>query len=74
MNTILVVNCGSSSLKFALYALEAGDALRKLASGLVEGIGTEKGLFKAKGELGASETALEKPTHLSGFGALKDYL
>jgi len=74
MNTILVVNCGSSSLKFALYALEAGDALRKQASGLVEGIGTEKGLFKAKGELGAAETALEKPTHLSGFGALKDYL
>ena len=74
MKAILVVNCGSSSLKFALYALSGDDALEKRASGLVEGIGTERGRFKAKGSLGEAETVLENPSHLSGFNALKSWL
>ena len=74
MKAILVVNCGSSSLKFALYALSGDDALEKRASGLVEGIGTAQGRFKAKGSLGEAETVLENPSHLSGFGALKSWL
>ena len=34
---ILVVNCGSSSVKYKLYGLDVGDAL---AEGIIEGIGT----------------------------------
>ena len=34
---ILVVNCGSSSIKYKLYGLDVGDAL---AEGIIEGIGT----------------------------------
>ena len=74
MKAILVVNCGSSSLKFALYALSGDDSLEKRASGLVEGIGTAQGRFKAKGSLGEAETVLENPSHLSGFNALKSWL
>jgi Acetokinase family len=38
MDTILVVNAGSSSLKFEVFAV--GTALMKLVKGQVEGIGT----------------------------------
>ncbi|MGO4438413.1 acetate/propionate family kinase [Rhizobium sp. RAF56] len=38
MDTILVVNAGSSSLKFEIFATDGG--LRKLAKGQMEGIGT----------------------------------
>lgn len=38
MDTILVVNAGSSSLKFEIFATDSG--LRKLAKGQMEGIGT----------------------------------
>lgn len=38
--TILVLNAGSSSIKFQLFALAAGDGLERRLKGLVEGIGT----------------------------------
>jgi acetate kinase len=38
MDTILVVNAGSSSLKFEVFAV--GTALVKLVKGQVEGIGS----------------------------------
>ena len=42
---ILVVNCGSSSLKFKLYDLTAAEAPALLAEGLVEEIGRDKSKF-----------------------------
>ncbi len=39
MDTILVVNAGSSSVKFEVFAIE-GDALKRQARGQVDGIGT----------------------------------
>src|SRR6266511_2999323 len=39
MNTILVVNAGSSSLKFQVFAVE-GAELRRLVKGQMDGIGT----------------------------------
>lgn len=38
--TILILNAGSSSIKFQLFALAAGDGLERQLKGLVEGIGT----------------------------------
>jgi acetate kinase len=46
---ILVVNCGSSSVKFALFADE-GDVPRRLVSGALERLGLPKASFKAKDE------------------------
>ena len=40
MDTILVVNAGSSSVKFQVFAIEAAANLRRLIKGQVEGIGT----------------------------------
>jgi acetate kinase len=46
--TILVVNAGSSSIKFQLFALDAHDRLNRLLKGQIEGIGIHPRLI-AKG-------------------------
>ena len=40
METILVVNAGSSSLKFQVFALRRSADLKRLVKGQVDGIGT----------------------------------
>jgi acetate kinase len=51
--TILVLNAGSSSIKFQLFALRAGEALERRIKGEVEGIGTNPHL-SAEGKDGKS--------------------
>lgn len=46
--TILVVNAGSSSIKFQLFAVGAGDRLERTIKGQVEGVGTRPRLFAVK--------------------------
>lgn len=41
MDTILVVNSGSSSLKFQLFGITGSSALKRLIKGQVDGIGTQ---------------------------------
>ena len=53
MDTILVVNAGSSSLKFQVFGIEASANLKRLIKGQIEGIGTRPRL-RATGENGAS--------------------
>jgi acetate kinase len=55
--TILVVNAGSSSIKFQLFSVGAGDRLQRLLKGQIEGIGVHPGLF-AKGVKG--ETLIDQ--------------
>ena len=40
MDTILVVNAGSSSVKFQVFALDGDGAIRRQLKGQVDGIGT----------------------------------
>jgi acetate kinase len=47
-DTILVVNAGSSSIKFQLFSLDARDQLKRLLKGQIEGIGVHPKL-SAKG-------------------------
>ena len=49
--TILVVNAGSSSIKFQLFSVGERDRLQRLLKGLIEGIGVHPWLF-AKGVKG----------------------
>ena len=51
--SILVVNAGSSSLKFSLFRLDAADALKLAVRGQIDGIGSRPHL-KAKDEAGKS--------------------
>jgi acetate kinase len=51
MDTILVVNAGSSSVKFQVFTIEGTDGLKRLLKGQVEGIGTRPRL-QATGDSG----------------------
>ncbi len=52
-DAIVVINAGSSSLKFSVYALEASDQLVLSAKGQIEGIGTSP-LFSAEDAAGTT--------------------
>jgi acetate kinase len=53
METILVINAGSSSVKFQIFAVEGGGALSRLVKGQIDGIGTRPRLA-AKAQDGSS--------------------
>ena len=48
--TILVLNAGSSSIKFQLFAVAAHDRLERRIKGQVEGIGTRPRLLAKDGK------------------------
>lgn len=56
-DSILVVNAGSSSIKFQLFSVAAGDQLQRRLKGQIEGIGVHPRIF-AKGVGG--ETLIDK--------------
>src|ERR1035437_475456 len=73
---ILVVNCGSSSLKFKLYALASAAAPALLAEGVVEEIGREKSKFTYKTPKSPNKLVLEvvAKDHTRAVAAMKDAL
>ena len=69
MSAVLVVNSGSSSLKYQLIDAEGEEAL---ASGLIERIGEASGHIRHKGPGGAWETTLAIPDHTAAFRVMLD--
>ena len=67
MSAVLVVNSGSSSLKYQLIEAESAEAL---ASGLVERIGEASGHIRHRGPGGTVERSLAIPDHTAGFQAM----
>lgn len=69
MNHVLVINSGSSSIKYQLVDVTSGDAL---ASGIVERIGLDVGRVKHEGPAG--QTVLEQavPDHETGMRLVLD--
>jgi acetate kinase len=65
---VLVLNAGSSSLKFSVYAWERAEGLNAVASGQVEGIGTAP-RFTAKDAAGARLIERELTNVRDGRGA-----
>jgi acetate kinase len=61
---VLVINTGSSSIKFALFHMPEG---KELASGLVERIGEEKGSIHVRTENGSDSEELNIPNHQLGL-------
>jgi acetate kinase len=57
MNAVLVVNAGSSSVKFQLFDLAAADQLRRLIKGQIDGIGTQPRL---RAETGDRSTLIDR--------------
>ena len=71
MAKIMVVNCGSSSLKFQLFEMDTEDVI---TSGIVERIGYEDAIFTIKYN-GQKETkTLSVPTHNEAVKLLLDNL
>lgn len=73
---VLVLNAGSSSLKFSVYAHGADDGLRAAASGQVEGIGTAPRLTAkdAAGKLLVEQTLTDVRDGRGAFDALGGWL
>ncbi|MDN4614287.1 acetate kinase [Leifsonia sp. F6_8S_P_1B] len=69
MSTVLVVNSGSSSLKYQLIDAESEESL---ATGLVERIGEPSGHIRHRGPDGTSERSLPIPDHTAAFRAMLD--
>lgn len=67
---ILVLNCGSSSVKFAVIDTENKESL---SNGLVENIGVN-GHFKAKGPEGKAEFHFDCPTHKEAVIEVQKFL
>lgn len=70
---VLTVNGGSSSIKFALF--EAGEALRRILAGRIEGIGLSKGNFSVKGdEADSFSRSLVVPDHTAAVDLLMNWI
>ncbi|MBO7299602.1 MAG: acetate kinase [Kiritimatiellae bacterium] len=72
IDTILVINSGSSSLKFTLYNIETET---KLASGLVERIGSDNAnMVYRKGDGAKQEQLVAAPDHSAALRLVTDAL
>ena len=69
MSTVLVVNCGSSSIK---YQIIDTDTERRSARGLIERIGSDDGTATHSGPNGTATSKQPLPDHHAGFAAMLD--
>jgi acetate kinase len=71
---ILTINGGSSSIKFALF--EAGDSLRRILEGGIEGIGQPEATWRVTGvdQTDTASRAMAAPDHTAAVGALMDWI
>jgi acetate kinase len=74
MQSILTLNGGSSSIKFALF--EAGETLKRELEGRIERIGLPKTTFAVKSEMAADNFSrpIKAPDHMAAVGALMDWI
>jgi len=74
MHSILTINGGSSSIKFALF--EADKSLVRMLAGGIEGIGLPQGSFTAKGLNKTDDFSrpVAAPDHRTAVGLLMDWI
>jgi acetate kinase len=68
---ILVFNCGSSSIKYQLYAMPEGEVVAK---GLVERIGDELGGYRHSDAAGERKAEVQVADHAAGINLLIELL
>lgn len=68
---ILVVNCGSSSIKYKLYAVEMGEPL---AAGMIDGLGTGEARHVHQTGRFRKEIAMQVPDYRSGVAQVVEAL
>jgi acetate kinase len=67
---VLVVNCGSSSIKYSLFRMESGGSEQVLASGLVEKIGEAASRLRHKAGGSDQTREVRSPDHQAAFGLM----
>ena len=67
---ILVINCGSSSIKYGLFRADRGEDLLSLASGAVSGLGGSEGLLRHETGGRAVPIGLHRPDYREGLQAI----
>ena len=70
-DSILVINCGSSSLKFAILSNAGQDTL---VEGIADRLGTEESSITFKFEGEKKSMLLEDGSHKSAVAHIKDWL
>src|SRR5215470_1128766 len=81
MDTILVVNAGSSSVKFQVFRIDGGSELSSLVKGQIDGIGTRPHLYAKAADISLVDRAfrverianVQSALHAAG-GWLRDEL
>jgi len=71
---VLVVNCGSSSIKYSLMRIHNGESGDVLASGLVEKIGNPPSRLRHKAADKADTRDVQAPDHRAAFALLMQAL
>jgi len=69
MDNVLVINAGSSSVKFQLFGIPAHDRLELLVKGQVDGIGTRPRLLARNSEGGTLIDAPHAPAEVATVSA-----
>ena len=69
MSNVLVINAGSSSLKYQLVDPESGDAAAK---GLIERVGTSGGHLKHESGKQVDERDIDVPDHTAAVAAMRE--
>ena len=67
---ILVINCGSSSIKFKVFEAPSGQAPRALARGTLGGLARAGSVLDFDGPRGRTRTELSAPDHQAGLSAV----
>jgi len=67
---VLVVNCGSSSIKYSLYRTADGASAEVLASGLIERIGESDSRIRHEAGGRTDSRRVEAPDHEAAFGLM----
>jgi acetate kinase len=71
---VLVVNCGSSSIKYSLYRMQDHAAGEVLASGIVEKIGNPPSRLKHKAGAKSDDRQVQAPDHRAAFAVMMQAL
>ena len=71
---ILVINCGSSSIKYRVFQAGESAGLHSLAQGAVSGLGSPDAVLKHQSPEIRSSTVLNRPDHRQGLEAIMHVL
>ncbi len=71
---ILVINCGSSSIKYRLFAAKGPGWLEDLAGGAVSGLGQREAVLEHEFQGQSIQRNLDRPDHRRGLAAIIETL